>query len=76
MARAQDDVEAIQQQLQKLEAECEARLEAVRDQLDDSGVVCRELAIRPKKTDLTVERVALVWTPWRVGADGIAEPEF
>jgi hypothetical protein len=33
-------------------------------------------AIRPRKADLAVERVALVWTPWRVGQDGIAEPVY
>jgi hypothetical protein len=76
VARAQDDVEALQQQLQELEREFEERLEGVRDQADDSEVVCQELAIRPRKADLVVERVALVWTPWRVGADGIAEPDF
>jgi hypothetical protein len=76
VARARDDVEALQQQLRELEAEFEERLEEVRDQLDDSNEVCQELAIRPRKAELTVERVALVWTPWRVGADGIAEPEF
>ena len=29
-----------------------------------------------RKSDLVVERVALVWTPWRVSADGVAEPDF
>jgi hypothetical protein len=76
VGRAQEDTEALQQQLQELEAEFEERLEAGRDQWDDSELVCEELPIRPRKSDLTVERVALVWTPWRVGADGIAEPDF
>ena len=30
--------------------------------------------VRPRKTDLSIERIVLVWTPWRVGPDGIAEP--
>ncbi len=76
VGRAQEDAEALEQQLQELEAEFEERLEAVRDQWDDSELVCEELPIRPRKADLTVERVALVWTPWRVGAEGIAEPDF
>jgi ElaB/YqjD/DUF883 family membrane-anchored ribosome-binding protein len=76
VARARDDAEALQQELEELEAEFEERLEAVRDRVDESQVVCEELPIRPRKSDLAVEQVALVWTPWRVGADGIAEPDF
>ncbi len=76
VARAQEDAEALEQQLQELEAEFSERLEAVREKLGDAELVCEELPIRPRKSDLSVERVALVWTPWRVGADGIAEPDF
>jgi hypothetical protein len=76
VARALEDTEALQQQLRELESELETRLEALREQADDSKVVCEELPIRPRKSDLSVERVALVWTPWRVGEDGIAEPDF
>jgi hypothetical protein len=76
VSRAQDDAEALEQQLQELEAEFAERLEAVREKMGDSELVCEELPIRPSKSDLSVERVALVWTPWRVGANGIAEPDF
>jgi len=76
VARAREDAESLERQLQELEAEFETRLETVREKTDDSKLVCEELPIRPRKSDLTVERVVLVWTPWRVGEDGIAEPDF
>jgi hypothetical protein len=76
VARARDDADALRQQLEELEAEFQGRLGASRDLLGDEDVVCEELPIRPRKADLAVERVALVWTPWRVGAEGIAEPDF
>jgi len=76
VARARDDADALRQQLEQLEAEFEGQLAAVRQRLGDEEVVCEELLIRPRKTDLAVERVALVWTPWRVGAEGIAEPDY
>jgi hypothetical protein len=76
VARARDDVEALEVQLQELEAEFEGRLEAVRDQRTEEDLAFEELPIRPRKSDLNVERVALVWTPWRVDAEGIAEPDF
>jgi hypothetical protein len=76
VARARDDVEALERQLQELEVEFEGRLEAVRDQLAGEDPVFEELPIRPRKSDLNVERLALVWTPWRVDEAGIAEPDF
>jgi hypothetical protein len=48
----------------------------VRETTADAEIECEEFAIRPTKADLAVERVALVWTPWRVGANGIAEPAY
>jgi hypothetical protein len=44
--------------------------------VDDSAIECEELAIRPKKADVSIERVALIWTPWRIRDDGVAEPDF
>jgi hypothetical protein len=35
-----------------------------------------ELPLRPRKGDTQVERVALVWLPYRASADGRAEPAF
>jgi hypothetical protein len=76
VARARDDAEALRQQLEQLEAEFEEQLAAVRERLGGEELVYQELPVRPRKSDLAVERVALVWTPWRVGAEGIAEPDF
>jgi hypothetical protein len=76
VARAREDVEVLEQQLRELEAEFEGRLEAVRDRQAEEDPSFEELPIRPRKSDLSVERVALVWTPWRVDATGIAEPDF
>ena len=44
-----------------------------RRKLKDYYVRYLELA---RKADLAVERVALLWTPWRVDAQGIATPAF
>jgi len=76
VARAQQDVEVLRGRLADLEREFETSLEDVRADVDDSTLECEALAIRPKKADLSIERITLVWTPWRVGNDGIAEPDF
>jgi hypothetical protein len=76
IARAQENVEVLRGQLAELEREFQSSLEDVRADVDDTVFECEELAIRPKKTDLSIERVALVWTAWRISKDGIAEPDF
>ena len=42
--------------------------------IDDLPVSEQKIACR--KTDLDVQALDLVWTPWRVGADGIAQPAY
>ena len=32
--------------------------------------------IRPRKSDVSVDELKLVWCPWRVDATGIAEPSW
>jgi hypothetical protein len=75
-ARARENLAALQQKLVDLEREFEDSLEEVRSDVDDSAVECEELTIRPRKADLAIERVTLVWTPWRVDEDGVAEPDY
>jgi len=76
VSRAKQDFDAQRGKLSELEQEFQASLENVRAGVDDSALECEALAIRPKKADLSIERITLVWTPWRVGDDGIAEPDF
>jgi hypothetical protein len=76
IARAQENAEALRSQLAELEREFAEALEDARTDVDDTALELEELAIRPKKTDISIERVTLVWTPWRVSQDGVAEPDF
>jgi hypothetical protein len=76
IARAQENVEALRAQLVELEREFEESLEDARTDVDATVLELEEFAIRPKKADISVERVALVWTPWRVSKDGFADPDF
>jgi hypothetical protein len=76
IARAEESREALAQQLEALEAEFAEEVEAARTLADAAEPACEELAIRPRRTDLAVERLALVWTPWRVGREGTAEPAW
>jgi hypothetical protein len=37
-------------------------------------VELRAVSLAPRKTDIAVGKVLLLWTPWRTGADGFPAP--
>lgn len=74
VGRAEDTVEAIHQRMEDLNAEFEAEADKVRAAFDAEAINLEEVIITPKKTEVTVSRVGLIWTPWKLKSDGIAEP--
>ena len=54
--------------------ETQEELAAIRDGADPTALDVEQIDVRPRKSDTTVGQVRLVWTPWKVGPDGIAEP--
>ncbi len=66
--RAQESAEAVRQQIQAIEAELEAELSARTAATDPLVERLERIAVRPRKTDITVRRVALVWRPYRDGS--------
>jgi hypothetical protein len=73
---AQDDLEALQEQSIRLDEKLTAEIDKVSEQLDVSQLELRPLVVRPRKSDLQVERVAIVWRPWQVDAHGITQPAW
>jgi hypothetical protein len=76
IARAFQTLELQREKLGALEQEFEEEIATVRDSADPSLLTLDKTQIRPRKSDISLERIVLVWTPWRVGAEGIAEPLF
>jgi hypothetical protein len=74
--RAAENLEVLQQRLQALESEFEAESARLAETLDPTAVTLREVAVTPRKSDLAVGEVALVWLPWRRGADGFPAPAY
>jgi hypothetical protein len=50
-----------------------AQLEAP---LDPAGLALEQRRVAPRKGDLEVAPPLLVWTPWSVSPEGVAEPAF
>ncbi len=73
VAQANESVEAVQQQLADLDAQFQAETDKVQSGFDVDALALEEIAIRPKKSDITVSQVSLVWQPWTVKGDGMME---
>lgn len=67
IGRAAESVEAAVQRYREVESRLADELAAIASPGDDPPL--EAVAIRPRKSDISVERVALVWTPWG-GSDG------
>jgi hypothetical protein len=63
VARAQENVEAVSQQLADLEAELQNEIDALQAATDPLSETLETVSLRPKKADISVRRVALVWVP-------------
>lgn len=72
--RASENLEVLQQRLQALEAEFAAESARVATAHDAANIALRAVAVTPRKSDIAIGEIALVWAPWRRGADGFPTP--
>ena len=76
VGRAQETVEALRQQLADLEAQFKSETAALETKVDPSTESLETISLKPKKTDISVRLVALVWVPhWR-STDGSLSPAW
>uniref|UniRef100_A0A7C4QPZ6 ATP-binding protein n=1 Tax=Schlesneria paludicola TaxID=360056 RepID=A0A7C4QPZ6_9PLAN len=74
VARAEDDLQMLQRRLADLNAEFEAEAHKLQAHLEARANDFEEIQIRPKKSDISVTQVALVWTPWIAAPTGALTP--
>ena len=74
--RAIADRDALQVEMEEMEAEFEEQVEELKQSIDPQSFDLDEKPLRPRKTDIDVKRLALAWMPWSIDASGIAEPAF
>ena len=65
IGRAKENVAAIDAQITALESELQAELDQRAAATDPLTEKLEPLALRPKKSDITVKLVALAWAPVR-----------
>ncbi|MFO1425827.1 MAG: hypothetical protein U1F11_02410 [Steroidobacteraceae bacterium] len=74
--RANESVEVIQQRIAALEADMNAETASLGSTLDAASIVLRSASVTPRKADIAIGEVALVWVPWRKGTDGFPAPAY
>jgi hypothetical protein len=70
VGQAAETVEAIQQQLADLEAQFKEETAALEAKMDPQTEMFETIAIKPKKTDIAVQLVALAWAPYWQDSQG------
>lgn len=76
IARAKREVQVIQQKLQAMEEEFKAEVAEVRQEFHPEDIELSEIRVRPRKGDIAIGNFAILWMPWKVGPEGLAEPGF
>jgi hypothetical protein len=74
--RAGESLEIVQARRKELQQQFDADVAAIDRGFDASAVALRKVQVTPRKSDIAIGEVGLVWTPWRRGADGFPAPAF
>ncbi len=73
VGRAKETVETYKQQLDDLNAQFKEETDLLSGKIDPTLETLDSVVIRPKKTDIAVQLVALVWAPYRTNDRGQLE---
>lgn len=73
---AEESWEAIVDQRDELRSQVEQEAQEIGDQFDPDLIEIETVQMSPRKSDLAVSRVILVWLPYRVSASGGSERLF
>ena len=77
VARAEESLEVLQQRLEDTKREVDAEVATTRsDRSTPPRIALRAVEVPARKSDIAVGEVALVWAPWRKGADGFPAPAY
>ena len=74
--RAEENVDALQQQLAALEAELQEEIQSLTAQWDVETIPLETLNVRPKKSNISTKLVCLAWIPYWTGTNGQQTPAW
>jgi hypothetical protein len=76
VSRANDTVESAQQQLTDLQAQFDSEAAALADKVDPLTETLETISVKPKKTDIIIHLVSLVWAPYWQDEQGNTTPAW
>jgi hypothetical protein len=76
VTRADESLEVLRQRLADTQRDVEAEVARLETTLDPTTLTLTTVEVPARKSDIAVGEVALVWAPWRKGADGFPAPAF
>ncbi|HET9864124.1 MAG TPA: hypothetical protein VFP37_11815 [Steroidobacteraceae bacterium] len=76
VTRAEEGLEVLRQRLADTQRDVEAEVARLESTLDPATLQLTPVEVPARKSDIAVGEVALVWAPWRQGADGFPAPAF
>ncbi|MCG6158442.1 ATP-binding protein [Rubinisphaera margarita] len=76
IAVAQEKLKVEQEKLHSLEKEFDKEVETLEQRVDPAQLPVERYPVRPRKSDINVADVALLWMPFAVSADGRREALF
>ncbi len=76
VAQAADTVEAVQKMITDLDAELQAQAAALETSMDPQTETLESIVVKPKKTNISTQLLALVWAPFWVDTGAQATPAW
>jgi len=73
VARAESALGALHEKRAALQAEANVEFQRVQREIDVAARTVTEFRVTPRKADIAIERIALGWVPFRIGANGALE---
>lgn len=74
--RAEENAEALNEEFADLEREFEEAVEELKESLTADQLELETREITPRKSDIVVNDIALLWLPWSLDPSGFAEPAY
>jgi len=76
VARARERADAVRKKLADLDRQLQDDIDAIEMRTAPDAVVLEAIAVRPKRTDVTLDLFGLVWMPFHRSADGRLSPDW
>ncbi|MDX1402532.1 MAG: hypothetical protein R3245_11470, partial [Kiloniellales bacterium] len=74
--RAEEKIAVLQEKLTALSKDFEDDSNKLRETFDPDVIEIEEIEVAPRKSDIAVEPLTLLWMPWSISDAGRSEPAF